>query len=104
MAKSFKQTTSEDALTIHVRGDKRHPEPTHLIIKFGGGHIELARCSNGDYWVHLTGNDSSNVVDSRIEYDHDGYLKNGITKIKDADQVKKLAMCFHGKIADEEFY
>lgn len=104
MAKKFKQTHSEDALTIHVNGDKRHPEPTHLIVKFPGGHIELARCQDGSYWAHLTGNDSECVIDSRVEYNHEGYVEHGIKPIPCQDQIKKLAVKFSGPVDGVEYY
>ncbi len=104
MKKQFKQTTSEDALTIHVNGDVRRPEPTHLIIKFPRGHIELARCSDGSYWAHLEGDDAHTVIDSRVEYDHEGYLEHGIKPIPSQDQIKKLGVKFKGPVKDAEYY
>lgn len=49
----FKITHSDDAATIIIRGDKRNPEPSTAIIKFPGGHVEVARCSDGTYWAHV---------------------------------------------------
>lgn len=109
MPKKFKQVHSEDALTIIVQGDKRQPEPTHLIVKVGGGHVEIARCSDGSYWIHLEGNDAMNVIGSRIEYDHETYLrrheegKKSIPPIEDQEHIKKIAIQVKGPLRDEEY-
>lgn len=58
---------SEDAVTIVFKGDPRSPEPSTGIIKFPGGHVEVSRCSNGEYWAHVAVVDPRNVVDGRID-------------------------------------
>lgn len=88
--KKFKQVVSDDALTIIVEGDKRNPEPMHLIIKFPGGNIELARCSDGSYWAHTVAENSSNIINSRIDYEHGASVS--VASLPDADKVHKLSL------------
>ena len=49
----FNVVHSEDAATIIIRGSKKSPEPSTAIIKFPGGHVEVARCTDGTYWAHV---------------------------------------------------
>ena len=90
MAKQFKQVRSDDALTIIVAGDKRNPEPSTLVVKFPGGHIELARCSDGTYWAHVEAVDNANIVGSRVEYQSGAAVTVG--QLPDPDKVKKLSI------------
>jgi len=83
---------SEDAATIIFKGDKRFPEPTTGIIKFPGGRIEVARTTDGSYWVHTSVEDAVNIKDSRVDYNHDGWCKNGILPVPDADKVRHIAI------------
>lgn len=44
----------DDAEGIRLVGDpKFRPEPTHVRIVFPGGDVDVARCSDGTYWVHV---------------------------------------------------
>lgn len=93
MAKQFKQTKSDDALTIHILGDVRKPEPGSCIVKFPGGHVEITRCTDNTYWAHLEVVDPRNIVDSRIDYTHTGWLAIGkIPEIAMSEHIKKLAL------------
>ena len=76
MAKRTAMTHSDDALTLHVKGDKRHPEPTMHVIQFPGGHVEVSRCSTGDeYWSHIHLHDCTEIVGSRVAYNFEGARK-----------------------------
>ena len=68
------------------------PEPSTGVIKFPGGFVEVSRCSDGQYYAHICADDESIITESRIDYDYDGYLKNGIPSIPDNDKIKKLAI------------
>lgn len=100
MAKQFRQVRSDDALTIIVQGDKRNPEPSHLIIKLPGGTVEVARCSDGSYWVHTHATAAANVVGGRIEYEHGA--ARAVTTLPDADKVVKLAMRLEANVTNPE--
>lgn len=105
MGKGFKLTRSEDALTVTIEGDVRNPEPTHAIIKFPGGVVEVARCSDGSYWAHLSRDphaeyaDEFEVVASRVEYGYPEALFHGVGTIPAQDRVDKLAVCIARKTA-----
>lgn len=93
---------SEDATTIMIDGDIRNPEPTHAIIRFPGGFVEVARCSDGSYYAHIGAKKDDipdedrgfRVVDSRIDYDHEKWIERGIPQIQAMDHVCKIAMRF----------
>jgi hypothetical protein len=86
MAKKHRIVHSDDATTIVVEGDKRNPEPSTVVVKFPGGHIELSRCSDGSYWAHVartlesnseTGDRAGAIADSRIDYTPEAWAANG---------------------------
>lgn len=99
MAKQFKQVRSDDALTIIVEGDKRNPEPSTLVVKFPGGHIELARCSDGTYWVHFGAVDSTNIVGSRVQYNYEAHVElGGVLDLPRAADITHLAVRVANKV------
>ena len=65
--KAFRQTRSSDALCVHIDGDKRRPEPSTLVVQLPGGHVEVSRCSDGTYWVHVEVVDNANISEGRIQ-------------------------------------
>lgn len=93
---------SEDATTIVIKGDIRNPEPTHAIIKFPGGVVEVARCQDGSYWAHVSAkpddppgsNNGFRIESSRIDYDYEAWQKHGIPEIPDQDHVTHYGMRF----------
>lgn len=95
----------QDATSIIVEGDIRNPEPTHAIIKFPGGVVEVARCSDGSYWAHVSARPDDvpeedrgfMVVSSRIDYDFEHSRIHGIPAIPDQDHVTKYGMRFARK-------
>lgn len=45
---------SASVAALRLYGDpKRTPEPETIRVYFPGGEVELTRCSDGDYWVHV---------------------------------------------------
>ena len=90
MAKQFKTVRSEDAMTVLIEGDRRNPEPSTLIVKFPGGHVEIARCSDDTYWAHVQVVDSANVSTGRIDYAHGSSV--AVASLPEADKVVKLAI------------
>lgn len=81
---------SDDAVTVIFNGDKRRPEPSTAIVKFPGGHIEVARCSDGGYWAHVQVVDPSNIDASRIERVFGA--PQSVTDLPNADLVQKLSV------------
>lgn len=102
MAKLKNIVHSIDACTLIFKGDKKNPEPTYGIIKFPGGCVEVARCSDGSYYAHIEADKSENIIDSRIDYNHEGYSKHGIPDIPDQNKIKKLAVKIKGEFLSYE--
>ncbi len=88
MAKA-KVVHNVDGCTILFEGKRSKAEPTLGVIKFPGGHVEVSRTDDGTYWSHIYIEDPSSVIDSRIDYDHEGYLKSGM-KIPDVPHAEHL--------------
>lgn len=85
-----KVTHSDDAVQITFNGDRRNPEPSTAVLKFPGGHIELARCNDGTYWAHVEVVDHINIVGSRVDYMHGG--SRSVADLPEANLVKKLSL------------
>lgn len=77
-------------MTVLVEGDLRNPEPSTVVVKFPGGHIELARCSDDTYWAHIHAVDSANIVAGRIDYRHGA--ARSVADLPEAALVQKLAI------------
>lgn len=53
----LKMHGNNDHQWIHVFGDKKKQhEPKELSIRFPGGHIAVARHSDGTFWAHINVN------------------------------------------------
>lgn len=85
---------SEDAVTVIFKGNPENPEPSTAIIKFPGGHVEVTRTSDNTYWAHVGVEEASNIVDSRIDYDFEGYKKSEckIPDVPHAEHIKHIAI------------
>lgn len=68
---------------IRLKGNPKDPEPESVRIVFPGGDIDLVRCDDGSYWVHVRVDSDEDVktsdrakrvgrvVDVRVDYrDH----------------------------------
>ena len=43
-----------EAQGIRLLGDpKIQPEPLHVRVAFPGGDVDVVRCDDGSYWVHI---------------------------------------------------
>lgn len=88
---------SEDACTIIFKGCKNSPEPSTGVIKFPDGEIEVSRTSDSKYWAHVKVDDSANIVESRIDYNHDQWSKEGkIPPIPAAEAIEHMAIKVDG--------
>lgn len=83
---------SDDAVLIKFDGNPRNPEPSTAVIRFPGGEVEVARCSDGTYWVHTYAASEKNIVGSRVDYCHEGNLTHGVGQIPDAHLVNKMSL------------
>jgi hypothetical protein len=81
---------SDDAVQISFYGNPRKPEPSTAVIKFPGGHVEVARCSDGTYWAHVEVVAPENVSHGRIDYAHGG--DRAVRELPEGALVKKLAI------------
>ena len=97
MAK-MKVIHNEDCCMIIFKGDKSNPEPHTGVIKFPGGHVEVSRCEDGTYWAHIVADESVNIIDSRIDYNYEGYQKSEprIPQIPMKEHIKKMAIKIDG--------
>lgn len=88
-----KVTHSDDAVQITFNGDKKSPEPGTAVIKFPGGHVEVSRCCNGEYWAHIDIVSPQNITASRLDYSNDAWqaLQN-IPDIPRADEIRHIAV------------
>jgi hypothetical protein len=43
-------------LGVTLLGDPRYPEPDHFRVVLPGGDVDIVRCDNGDYWIHVRAN------------------------------------------------
>jgi len=92
MARMKNIVHSEDACTMIFEGDTRTPEPSTGIIKFPGGHVEVSRTSDGQYWAHIAVDHPQNIISSRIDYDRDGWGEHGIPDIPAQERIQHIAV------------
>lgn len=65
---------------VRLRGDPMHrPEPETVRIAFPGGDVDVVRCDDGSYWVHVRVDSAEDVrtevaaaageiTDARVDY------------------------------------
>lgn len=79
---------SGDACTMIFEGDRSKPEPATGVIKFPGGSVEVSRCSDDSYWVHVEVERSEYIENSRIDYDG----PYDIGQLPDQHMIKHIAV------------
>lgn len=52
---------------IRLRGDPRSPEPESVRVRFPGGDVDVIRCDDGGYWVHVRVDSEQDVREERAE-------------------------------------
>lgn len=97
MAKA-KVVHSEDAVTVIFKGNPKSPEPSTGIIKFPGGHVEVTRCSDNQYWAHLYIDEESENTQTRVMYNYERQqkLQSGIGDIPYEKEIEQLAVKVKG--------
>jgi len=96
---------SDDAVMIEFKGDKRNPEPGTAVIKFPGGHVEVSRCSNGDYWAHVEVVSPENITDSRLDYTAAAWAELGsIPEVPRSNEIQKIAIKIANKVSHFDAY
>ena len=43
----------DNVLGVELKGNPKQPEPIHFRVKLPFGDIDIARCTNNDYWIHV---------------------------------------------------
>lgn len=54
-------------------------EKPHTIVKFPGGHVEIARTTDNNYWIHVAVEDDALIERARI--DANGRYANSTSQI-----------------------
>lgn len=68
---------SGDACTVLVEGNKHvRAEPSTHVIQFPGGHIEVSRTDNDEYWAHIWVN-KGQVLDDIHMFSKPGRIVEG---------------------------
>lgn len=57
------KTADNDVQQVTLRGDHKNPDPLHLRVRFPGGDVVIARCTDGSYWVHVRAERPGNSMD-----------------------------------------
>ena len=67
----------EKAMGVKLEGNSQKPEPIYFRVVFPFGDVDIVRCDNGDYWIHVRTNnrndgqdpdrDFGKFVDARID-------------------------------------
>lgn len=83
-----KVVNSGDAVTVIFSEDKKNPEPTTGIIKFPGGFVEVARCTDGTYWAHVS---VENGVVMRGRINRRNRVQS-VESMEDADNINHIAI------------
>lgn len=52
----------DNVLGVTLEGDPKRPEPISFCVKYPGGEVDIERCTDGSYWVHLIVNQKENVI------------------------------------------
>lgn len=101
MSKQHRIVRSEDATTVIISGDRRNPEPTHLIVKLPGGFVEIARTSDGSYWIHTQRlvqtcdeiNEKAGVIaGSRIDWSPEVAALRSIPELPEQSEIRGLSV------------
>jgi hypothetical protein len=105
MSKAHKIVRSDDATTLIIAGDRRNPEPSHAIIKFPGGFVEVARASDGSYWIHAhrhteglpgeaaeTGQQEGVIVGSRLDWSPEFAAERSIPELPAHEEIRGMSI------------
>lgn len=50
-----------NTLGVKLEGNPKKPEPDSFRVHFPGGCVDIERCSDGDYWVHVIVNNEDRL-------------------------------------------
>ena len=43
----------DNCMGVELLGNPKKPEPDMFLVRFPGGHVEISRTSDNDYWAHV---------------------------------------------------
>ena len=81
---------------LYIKGDRKSPEPLHLIVSLPFGTVEISRTSDDNYWVHCAVRQDMCGVEGRpgtthiragklIEYRIDGCTDQEESRLENVD-------------------
>jgi hypothetical protein len=83
---------------VRLRGDpKVRPEPETFRVVFPGGDVDVVRCEDGSYWVHVRVDTEKDVREERAEVvgtvdeAHVDFFERYPT-LAEADAVRRLGL------------
>jgi hypothetical protein len=53
----------DDVLGVTLEGNPKKPEPNSFRVQFPGGNVDIERCTDGSYWVHVLCNQREKTID-----------------------------------------
>lgn len=57
------ESFGSNALGVKLLGNPQKPEPDSFRVEFPGGVVDLERCVDGSYWVHIIASGKARIVD-----------------------------------------
>ncbi len=91
------QRNGTDAMLVRLEGNKAKPEPSTFIVAFPGGEVEIARCSDDTYWIHLN-------VSNPTQFSRGGPAAGRITDARLDIRGKHASDCNAGDFSDPNLY
>lgn len=53
----------DNVLGVKLEGNPRKPEPDSFRVEFPGGEVDIERCTDGSYWVHVLCKQKEHTID-----------------------------------------
>jgi hypothetical protein len=100
MFKDLKFVKDEQAFHFYMQGDKtKQAEPPEVNLHFPGGHIGVARCSDGTYWAHFC-LEGQNKDDGS----YDMIFKGKLIGLRIDNKDRPISEMNCGDLAKKDFY
>ena len=83
------KSMGDAVLGVKLNGTTKTPEPESFRVVFPGGSVDITRCDDNSYWVHI----ARNIEDRCIGQDHiqPGYMIDGRVDIEGQHSGHELA-------------
>jgi len=53
----------DSVVGVELEGNPRKPEHDSFRVKFPGGEIDIERCTDGSYWIHMLVNQRDKTIE-----------------------------------------